>query len=108
MRFCDKCGSYMRETKDGYVCRKCGNAIKAKPKTESRIANKPNHPDSVYVIDDSNHEAIRVAQVCPNCGNTEAFRSYSRISGEHAGVNLERTIEHYQCTKCQHIWATTT
>ena len=28
MKFCEKCGAYMRETSQGFVCSKCGHQIK--------------------------------------------------------------------------------
>lgn len=97
----------MRQTKDGYVCRKCGNTVKKGSETGFSSAERVVHSESVYVVDDSEPEAVKVVRVCPRCGNAEAFKSYSGVAGEHAGVSRDRTVEHYQCAKCHHKWATT-
>lgn len=107
MEFCSKCGSFMAQTRDGYVCRKCGNVIKKGSGKDFSPVERVVHSSSVYVVDNSEPEAVKVARVCPRCGNVEAFRSYSGVSGEHAGVSRDRTVEHYQCAKCHHKWAAT-
>jgi DNA-directed RNA polymerase subunit M/transcription elongation factor TFIIS len=60
--------------------------------------------DAVYVIDGPQDNRIKVSRVCPNCGNGEALRLISSVSGEHAGVRQERTVDHFRCTKCSHSW----
>jgi DNA-directed RNA polymerase subunit M len=107
MKFCNKCGSYMKKTKNGFWCRKCGNLIPATTKLPSKIVKKIEQPSSVYVVSDSEDEYVKVSQTCPRCGNKEAFRWFSRISGEHAGIRRERTTEHFKCTKCSHSWSKT-
>jgi DNA-directed RNA polymerase subunit M/transcription elongation factor TFIIS len=104
MRFCDKCGSRMRRDREGFVCPKCGNLVSdngsaglERVKTErSEVVHVVSSPPDVYV---------RVSQTCPECGNGEAFRWFGRVSGEHAGVGTERTVEHFRCTGCGHTWS---
>jgi len=105
MTFCDKCGSYMKETAKGLLCPRCGRHLpsktKAKPTRESP-ENKRN--SSIYVVEEDKEQLAKVAQPCPNCGHKEAFHWVSNISGEHAGVRRERTVEHFRCAKCSHSW----
>jgi DNA-directed RNA polymerase subunit M/transcription elongation factor TFIIS len=104
MRFCDKCGSRMREEKNDFLCPKCGNVVHAKGEARAKNVKKTEQPNSIYVVSDEPNEHAKATQVCPKCGNTEAFYWYSGISGEHAGVRREATIEHFRCTKCSHTW----
>jgi transposase-like protein len=91
----------MKKTKEGYVCSKCGNQLAAEIVDVVKIeaADKP-----TVILDPSKLEYMKVAEVCPSCGNNEAFRSLSFTSGEHAGVRQERAIERFACTKCGHSW----
>ena len=107
MEFCDKCGSYMKKTEDRFVCQKCGKVTKAITEKQLGEKRKIEHSNSIYVVDSSPDKSAKVTQVCPNCGNEEALRWFSRVSGEHAGVRTERTIEHFKCTKCSHMWSKT-
>lgn len=107
MKFCDKCGSYMKKTKNGFLCRKCGNLIRVNARKRTKDKKKIERSSSIYVVDSSEDEYVKVSQVCPKCGNTEAFRWFSGVSGEHAGIRRERTIEHFKCTKCSHSWTKT-
>ena len=107
MKFCNKCGSYMKKTKNGFLCRKCGNVIYANTRMQSRNMKKIERSSSIYIANSSEDEYVKVSQVCPKCGNKEAFRWFSGVSGEHAGVRRERTIEHFKCTKCSHSWTKT-
>ena len=103
MRFCDKCGSRMEITAEGFSCPRCGNAVR----TEVRAigVKRFNHRrDLVYVVDDLAIERERVDRTCPRCGNDEALRWVSSVLGEHAGVKQERTVEHLKCTRCGHVW----
>jgi len=103
MRFCSKCGSFMRTTKDGFLCPRCGNLVQESIGLIE--VERFDHPsDSVYVADNSGREYTKVNRMCPRCGNTQAFHWFSNIMGEHAGVRSERTIEHLKCTECQHTW----
>ena len=53
MTFCDRCGSYMKETAKGMLCPRCGrllpSATKAKP-TPEIAENKRNK--SIYVVEE--------------------------------------------------------
>ena len=105
MEFCDKCGSYMKKTKDGLECQKCGKVIEASIGTQNEEKKKIEHSNSIYVVESSPGDFVKATQVCPNCGNEEALSWFSRVSGEHAGVRTERTVEHFKCTKCAHSWS---
>ena len=107
MKFCNKCGSYMKKTKNGFLCRKCGNVICANTRMQSRNMKKIERSSSIYIANSSEDEYVKVSQVCPKCGHDEAFRWFSGVSGEHAGIRRERTIEHFKCTKCSHSWTKT-
>ena len=102
MKFCDICRGYMRKTKQGYVCSKCGNTVKAEIVEVVTITQTAKPTD---VVDSSTTEQMKVTETCPRCGNNEAFRSLDFVSGEHAGVRQERTIEKFACTKCGHSWS---
>lgn len=107
MEFCDNCGSYMKKIKNGFVCRKCGNLTYANAEMHIMRA-RMEHSGSIWVVDaTSEDEHLKVSQVCPRCGSKEAFQRFSRVSGEHAGIRRERTIEHFKCTKCLHSWSKT-
>ena len=107
MKFCDKCGSYMKKMKNGFLCRKCGNVIPADARMQTENMKKTEPSSSIYVVESSEDEYVKVFQVCPKCGNKEAFRWFSAVSGEHAGIRRERTVEHFKCTKCSHAWTKT-
>lgn len=107
MKFCDKCGSYMKKTMDGFECRKCGNVVHVSTGIQTENMKKIERSSSIYVVDSSEDGYVKVSQVCPKCGNEEAFRWFSGVSGEHAGIRRERTVEHFRCTKCSHSWSKT-
>jgi len=89
-------------TKDGYVCSKCGNQMKAEivDVVKIKAADKPTE-----VLDTSKLDYMKVNEQCPLCGNNEAFHSLGFVSGEHAGVRQERAMERFTCTKCAHSWS---
>ncbi|MGO9644479.1 MAG: hypothetical protein ACLPY5_07000 [Candidatus Bathyarchaeia archaeon] len=103
MKFCDKCGSYMTETYKGFSCTKCGNLVSTEIVGVQRI--KPSE-SSVDVVDESKKEEeyAKVTETCPQCGNPKAFHSLGLISGEHADVRQERSMERFTCTKCSYSW----
>jgi len=102
MKFCEKCGGYMKKTKEGYQCTKCGNQIQA----ELVEVLKIDAPDKPAVeLETPKQEYLKVAETCPRCGNGEAFHSLGLVTGEHAGVRQERTLERFTCTKCGHSWS---
>jgi hypothetical protein len=43
--------------------------------------------------------------VAPTAGTMKRFIGRARARGEHAGIRQERTVEHFQCTKCLYTWA---
>jgi DNA-directed RNA polymerase subunit M/transcription elongation factor TFIIS len=101
MKFCDRCGSYLRRTPEGLWCQKCRMLFPLDSNEELRNVDKE-ASDIVYVVERSTDKGSRVAWSCPKCGNEEADHWFSPISGEHAGIRRERTIEHYKCTKCSY------
>jgi len=103
MKFCEKCGSYMRGTNQGLICTKCGNQVKTEIVDVVRINSKSS--SSVDVVDSSKMEYKKIAKTCPRCGNGEAFHSLGLVTGEHAGVRQERSMERFTCTKCGHSWS---
>jgi len=106
MRFCNGCGTYLREMKGGLWCPKCKKLI---PRNGVVVPRGVERSDltAIHVVDSSKADYVKVSRMCPKCGNSEAYRRFSRISGEHAGVRRERTVEHFTCTKCSHSWAKT-
>jgi DNA-directed RNA polymerase subunit M/transcription elongation factor TFIIS len=102
MKFCEKCGSYMKATKEGLQCTKCGNLILAETIEVNTIEQREVSP--IVVVSDSEEERPKVNETCPVCGNPEAIRNISFISGEHAGVRQERSMERFTCAKCGHSW----
>jgi DNA-directed RNA polymerase subunit M/transcription elongation factor TFIIS len=103
MRFCEKCGSYMRATRDGFICSKCGHIVREEEVAVTTL--QPSTPSPIDVIDKEENERPKVKETCPKCGNSEAFRITSFISGEHAGVRQERSMERFTCAKCGHSWS---
>jgi DNA-directed RNA polymerase subunit M/transcription elongation factor TFIIS len=91
-----------------FECSKCGISVNDKPDLIADIKNR-NLPQSeaIVIIEDSRKDAPEISQICPQCGNNRAFRWISTLSGEHAGIKLERTVEHYRCIECKHSWAKT-
>ena len=104
MKFCEKCGGYMKSTKSGYVCSKCGNKTEATIVDVVKIA-PPENPTVVLEADPSKLDYTKVDETCPQCGNSEAFHSFGLVSGEHAGVRQERTMERFICIKCGYTWS---
>ncbi|HYB68947.1 MAG TPA: hypothetical protein VEC97_05315 [Candidatus Acidoferrales bacterium] len=104
MEFCDKCGSRMTRTKEGFLCPKCGVVVPAKFETPLGKQKKRDGSGYIYVSGPSEGSYSKVSRQCPRCGNKKAFRSSSGILGEHAGIGRERTLEHFRCTKCSYYW----
>jgi DNA-directed RNA polymerase subunit M/transcription elongation factor TFIIS len=105
MRFCDRCGTHLREKSGELWCPKCKTRVLLKPGAEIRAATK-DRPSGIYVVNRSEDSYATVSVNCPACGNEEAYHWYSSIAGEHAGIRRERTIEHFKCTRCAHAWST--
>ncbi|UCC33328.1 MAG: hypothetical protein JSW53_06065 [Candidatus Bathyarchaeota archaeon] len=104
MKFCDECGTFLRERKDGLWCPKCRKTISSKEVLAPRSFKKEDSA-TIQVIDRSQIDYVKVSQTCPKCDNEIAYRWFSSVSGEHAGVRRERTVEHFRCTKCSHSWS---
>jgi DNA-directed RNA polymerase subunit M/transcription elongation factor TFIIS len=96
----------MRKTKNGFLCRKCGNLIHTKTRLQTEEM-EIERTSSIHIVDEAEDEYMKVSQTCPKCGNNEACRWFSGLSGEHAGIRRERTGEHFKCTKCLHSWSKT-
>ncbi len=101
VEFCDRCGSFMEASIGGFECPRCGwtkraDIIKVKSGPE-------NEPEPVYVMSGT-ETAIVVRRTCPRCGNAEAYRTITVAIGEHAGVNTDRSVQRFKCTKCGHTW----
>jgi ribosomal protein S27AE len=92
----------MQATKLGLQCTKCGNTVLAETVEVKTIEQEEIAP--IEVVDDSKVERAKVTETCPKCGNTEALRMISFVSGEHAGVRQERSMERFTCTRCGHSW----
>ena len=102
MKFCEKCGSYMKAIEGGLQCTKCGNKVLADIIEVKTI--EPHDVSPIAVASDLEVERAKVSETCPVCNNPEALRNISFISGEHAGVRQERSMERFTCTKCGHSW----
>ena len=92
-------------TSGGFSCPKCGNEAYDHAIQVRRIERR--HSSSVEVVDRSEAEYVKVSEICPQCGNVEAFRNLSVVAGEHAGIRQERSVERLTCTKCHHSWSRT-
>ena len=102
MKFCERCGSFMERTAKGFTCPKCGEEVHIES-IEVRRTRKP-PPETVYIVGNAEDKAPTVSQICPQCGNNEAYRMVYSAQGEHAGVKQDRTVERFRCTECHHTW----
>ncbi|MCK4634216.1 hypothetical protein KAT42_05220, partial [Candidatus Bathyarchaeota archaeon] len=100
----DRCGSYLRETAEGLWCQKCRKIILSKRNAETRTGKKRDS-SAVIVIERPKDHYSTISLKCPKCKNEEAYHWFSNVSGEHAGIRRERTIEHFKCTKCSYSWS---
>ena len=99
--FCDKCGTFLKRTPKGMTCPRCGYVDEVS-EIEVKLARNPVER-SVYVVKED-VDAPVVNQICPSCGNGEAYRVVRTTQGEHAGVKQDRALERYTCTACRHTW----
>jgi DNA-directed RNA polymerase subunit M/transcription elongation factor TFIIS len=104
MEFCIECGSRLINTKKGLECPKCRKIICMVPSRRLRKESGKGNSSDIYVSTQDKNKYPRVSSKCPRCGNLEAFRWFSGVSGEHAGIRRERTMEHLKCTKCAFLW----
>ena len=104
MEFCEVCGSYLKETPEGLWCSRCKKLVSSKTKAKVKDVRRE-EINRVYVADKHPEAISKIPEKCPKCGNGESFYWVSVISGEHAGVGLERTVHHFKCAKCSHSWA---
>lgn len=102
MRFCDKCGSFMDKTPRGYSCSKCGFEVNPGIVVVTRGEEPKAEP--VYVVKQDSEETVKVNQICPSCGHSEAFHQVRVALGEHAGVNSDRYVERFKCVSCGYTW----
>jgi len=103
MKFCDNCGSYLKQTREGYWCPRCHKLV-ASTSNEKRAKAEKKSQEAVHIFDKNQEQHAKAYQTCPRCANKEAYHWVSSTSGEHAGVRQERTVEHFKCTKCSHTW----
>lgn len=92
----------MQAIKGGLQCTKCGNTVLAENVEVKTIEQEDIVP--IEVVDESKVERAKVIETCPKCGNPEALRMISFVSGDHAGVRQERSMERFTCAKCGHSW----
>lgn len=100
MKFCDKCGSFMEKTPKGYRCSKCG--LEVNPGVVE-ITREETKAEPVYVVK-ADEESVKVSQICPQCGHSEAYHQVRVALGEHAGVNSDRYVERFKCASCGFVW----
>ncbi|MCJ7732679.1 hypothetical protein MUP51_10225 [Candidatus Bathyarchaeota archaeon] len=101
VEFCDRCGSFMKQSLSGYECPRCGwekRAMVIEVRTGPESEAEP-----VYVMSGV-ESANKVNRRCPQCGFDEAYRNITVALGEHAGVNTDRSVERFRCVKCGHSW----
>jgi len=104
LEFCDDCGTVLRERREGIWCPKCKKLTQSKSRTRVRMA-KRSRANAIHVLDSPKSSVRRVPRTCPKCKNEGVYQWFSSVSGEHAGVRRERTVEHYRCTNCAHSWS---
>ncbi len=95
----------MQKVSGGFSCSKCGNQVHDQAVQVRHLEHSQS--SGVEVVERTEAEYVTVREICPQCGNPEAYRSVSAVTGEHAGIRQERSIERLRCTKCQHSWSRT-
>ena len=102
MKFCKKCGTFMKLNNIGYSCLKCGT-VEYIDQIEVNMEEKK-ELKTVYIVDERRKDSCKVNRTCPHCGFNEAYRIVLATQGEHAGVKQDRSLVKYTCTKCGHVW----
>ena len=67
MKFCDRCGSYLRKTPDGLWCQKCRKLSPLDTEGKMKDVSKETS-DGVYVVERSKDQGTKVSWKCPKCG----------------------------------------
>jgi predicted RNA-binding Zn-ribbon protein involved in translation (DUF1610 family) len=93
----------MEKSPKGYRCQKCGFELNPGIMEVTREDEPKAEP--VYVVRGED-ESVKVNQICPKCGHSEAYHQVRVALGEHAGVNSDRYVERFKCTSCGHVWVT--
>ena len=93
----------MQQIKEGFECPKCKNKFTAKIVEVKEVINS--QPKPVHVVDNKKNNYVKVNHTCPSCGNTEAYRHITTLSGDHAGITQERVLKRFKCTRCAYSWS---
>jgi rubredoxin len=93
----------MEKSPKGYRCQKCGYEVN--PGVVEVMRDDEQKAEPVYVVRGED-ESVKVNQICPQCGHSEAYHQVRVALGEHAGVNTDRYVERFKCTSCGHVWVT--
>jgi len=91
----------MDKTPRGYRCSKCG--FEVNPGIVEITREDEPKAEPVYVVR-NDEESVKVNQICPQCGHSEAYHQVRVALGEHAGVNSDRYVERFKCTSCGYMW----
>ena len=91
----------MEKSPKGYCCQKCGYIVN--PGIIEVAREEEPKAEPVYVVK-SEEDSVKVNQICPQCGHSEAYHQVRVALGEHAGVNSDRYVERFKCTSCGHTW----
>ena len=103
LEFCEHCNTLMSITPDGLKCPNCGHTITTDMNMIHISKSKKKAPKTVFSAGGKDDSLI-VQRACPKCGNPESYQTITATIGEHAGVNTDRSIIRYKCTKCFHVW----
>jgi DNA-directed RNA polymerase subunit M len=98
MEFCPKCGSVLVEKRKNYGCLKCNYVAKGKIKIES-TENIQELKRVPLIKEKETNVMPTVAEVCPKCGNKEAYFWTSQTRSAD-----ESETKFFKCTKCKHTW----
>jgi DNA-directed RNA polymerase subunit M len=105
MIFCDKCGNLMlpgkKENEVVNICRTCGNVSRSK-KVTGTISEKLKIEEKKIVVlteDDTLKQYPKTKEICPECGNNEAYWYMQQTRAAD-----EPPTRFYTCTKCKHKW----
>ncbi len=91
----------MENIPKGYKCQKCG--FELNPGVVEVAREDEPKAEPVYVVKGED-ENVKVSQICPQCGHSEAYHQVRVALGEHAGVSSDRYVERFKCVSCGHTW----